>query len=366
MQRKYVFYIDSMQLGGANRVMANLVNHFSSMGAGVILINDIAPDKDVPEYEIMDSVKRIFLDIHEKSSVLSNIKRIFKLRKIIKAEHIDTVVSFMGPPNIRMLLATMGLKCRKIVSVRNDPYKEYGDGLVKKVTNIIFGLADGCVFQTKDAAEYFSERIQRKSKIIFNPVGKQFYGVKRVDNPQNIVTVGRLFPQKNHVLLIKAFSKLAHEFPDENLIIYGEGDLRSELEDLVRHLGLENRVLLPGSISSIPEKLAEAKIFVLSSDYEGMPNALMEAMAVGVPVISTDCPCGGPKILVRNGIDGLLVPCDNVEYLANVLCQKLDDKNRENMGISAKQRAEIFREDKIYRQWEIFISSGIVDVEGIE
>ena len=158
-------------------------------------------------------------------SVLSNIKRILKLRKIIKAEHTDAVVSFMGPPNIRMLLATMGLKCRKIVSVRNDPYKEYGDGLVKMVTNIIFRLADGCVFQTKEAAMYFSKNIQQKSKIIFNPVGKQFYEVKRVDNPKNIVTVGRLFLQKNHTLLIKAFSKLAHEFPDDNLIIYGEGEL---------------------------------------------------------------------------------------------------------------------------------------------
>lgn len=366
MQHKYIFYIDSMQLGGANRVMANLVNHFSLIGAEVVLINDIVPDKNMPEYEIEDSVKRIFLDIQDKSPVTSNIRRITKLRKTIKAEHTDAVVSFMGPPNIRMLLATIGLKCRKIVSIRNDPYKEYGDGLAKKITNILFRLADGCVFQTKDASEYFSKTVQQKSKIIFNPVGKQFYGVKRGDNPKNIVTVGRLFPQKNHVLLIKAFSKLAQEFPDENLIIYGEGDLRSDLEDLVRKLGLENRVFLPGRASNIPEKLAEAKIFVLSSDYEGMPNALMEAMAVGVPVISTDCPCGGPKILVRDGIDGRLVPCGDVEYLANLLCQKLNDKNIENMGISAKQRAEIFREDKIYRQWEYFISSGIMDEEEIE
>lgn len=352
MQHKYIFYIDSMQLGGANRVMANLVNHFSSVGAKVILINDIAPDKNVPEYEIAASVNRIFLDIHDKSPVISNIRRITKLRKTIKAEYADTVVSFMGPPNIRMLLATIGLRCRKIVSVRNDPYKEYGDGLAKKITNILFRLADGCVFQTKDASEYFSETVQRKSKIIFNPVGKQFYGVKRADDPHNIVTVGRLFPQKNHVLLIKAFSKIAHEFPDENLIIYGEGELRSELEDLVKDLSLEGRVLLPGSTSNIPEKLAEAKVFVLSSDYEGMPNALMEAMAVGVPVISTNCPCGGPAMLIQHNINGILCSCNDVNNLSASMRTFLNNIDREHIGVKGQKSAETFKEDRIYKQWE--------------
>ena len=347
-----------MQFGGANRVMANLVNYFSSKGADVVLINDIIPDKDIQEYDIKSSANRFFLDIHDNSVILSNIKRILKLRKIINSEHTDAVVSFMGPPNIRMLIATIGLKCRKIVSVRNDPYKEYGDGLVKMVTNIIFRLADGCVFQTKEAAMYFSKNIQQKSKIIFNPVGKQFYEVKRVDNPKNIVTVGRLFLQKNHTLLIKAFSKLAHEFPDDNLIIYGNGNLRSELEILVRNFGLERRVFLPGTISNIPEKLAEAKIFVLSSDYEGMPNALMEAMAVGVPVISTDCPCGGPRSLIENDSNGILVPCNDVETLVQALHKVLSDESlRLKMGQLSKRRALAFSPDIIFLQWEKYIDS---------
>lgn len=341
-----------MVLGGANRVMANLVNHFSTTGADVVLINDVIFDKELPEYEINDSVNRVNLNIQVKSRIMSNIIRIFKLRKTIKAAHADAVVSFMGPPNIRMLLATIGLRCRKIVSVRNDPYREYGDGLKKKLTNIIFRLADGCVFQTKKASEYFWKSIQKKSTIIYNPVGEQFYRVKRADTPHDIVTVGRLFPQKNHALLIQAFSKIAQEFPDENLIIYGEGDLRTELEDLVKSLGLENRVLLPGSASDIPEKLAQAKIFVLSSDYEGMPNALMEAMATGVPVISTDCPCGGPAMLIRDKIDGLLTPCNDAEALSVSMRSFLSNKDRECIGRKGMQSAEVFREGRIYRQWE--------------
>ena len=356
MQHKYVFYIDSMQLGGANRVMANLANHFSERGAEVVLINDIIPEKDVPEYEICKSIKRIFLDIHSTSPIISNIKRICKLRHIIKKENPNIVLSFMGPPNIRMLLAGLGLRYPKIVSVRNDPYKEYGSGLVKIITNFIFKFADGCVFQTQDASRYFSRSLQKKSKIIFNPVGNQFYKVTQVSNPHNVVTVGRLSPQKNQALLITAFTKIAHDFPNENLIIYGEGELRNDLEDLAREYGIEERVVLPGRISYISEKLSEAKIFVLPSDYEGMPNALMEAMAVGIPVISTDCPCGGPKILIEDESQGILVPCNNAEALAQALCRLLkDDDLREKMGAAGEKRALMFKPDVIFSHWENYI-----------
>lgn len=347
-----------MQLGGANRVMANLTNYFSEKNAKIILINDIIPEKNIPEYEIHKSVKRIFLDIHSVSPIVSNIKRIHKLRCIIKSENPNVVLAFMGPPNMRMLLASLGLQCRKIVSVRNDPYKEYGSGLVKKIVNIIFRFADGCVFQTKDASLYFSRCLQKKSKIIFNPVGKQFYDVERINNPHDIVTVGRLNQQKNHALLIEAFSKIAYAFPDEKLIIYGEGELRNELEDLARKYGIEHRVLLLGRTSNIPEKLAEAKIFVLSSDYEGMPNALMEAMAVGIPVISTDCPCGGPKSLIEDDSQGILVPCNNAETLAQALYSLLKDKYlREKIGETGKKRALVFRQDVIFSQWENYIDN---------
>lgn len=354
---KLLFYIDSMHKGGANRVMANLTDYFANSGYDVILVNDILSGQRDPEYPVNPLVNRVILDVQGSSKVFSNLKRITKLRELIKAEKPDSVVSFMGPPNIRMLLASAFLKSRTVVSVRNDPTKEYGVGWIKRlIANVVFLLADGCVFQTEDASLYFNRCVRRKSKVIVNPVNEAFYGVDRSGTPRNIVTVGRLVPQKNHILLIDAFAKIADEFPEENLIIYGEGPLREEMEKQIADLQLTNRIFLPGSTSRVPEVLSEAKLFVLSSDFEGMPNALMEAMAVGVPVISTDCPCGGPRSLVESESQGQLVPCGDAVALSNCMKAILSSqKLQQELSIGAKKRAYDFLPERVFRQWEGFV-----------
>ena len=354
---KLLFYIDSMQKGGANRVMANLTGFFANSGYDVVLVNDILSENRDLEYPLNPLVKRVILDVQNTSRAFSNLKRIAKLRELIKTENPECVISFMGPPNIRMLLASAFLKCRTVVSVRNDPTKEYGTSWVKQlIANVVFLLADGCVFQTEDAALYFNRWVRRKSKVIVNPVNESFYGVKRSDTPRNIVTVGRLYPQKNHKLLIDAFAKIADDFPEENLIIYGEGPLREEMEKQIADLQLTNRIFLPGSTSRVPEVLSEAKLFVLSSDFEGMPNALMEAMAVGVPVISTDCPCGGPRSLVESESQGQLVPSGDAIALSNCMTAILSSqKLQQELSIGAKKRAYDFLPECVFRQWEGFV-----------
>lgn len=354
---KLLFYIDSMQKGGANRVMANLTDFFANSGYDVVLVNDILSENRDLEYPLNPLVKRVILDVQNTSRAFSNLKRIAKLRELIKTENPECVVSFMGPPNIRMLLASAFLKCRTVVSVRNDPTKEYGTSWIKRlIANVVFLLADGCVFQTEDAALYFNRWVRRKSKVIVNPVNESFYGVKRSDTPRNIVTVGRLYPQKNHKLLIDAFAKIADDFPEENLIIYGEGPLREEMEKQIADLQLMDRIFLPGSTSRVPEVLSEAKLFVLSSDYEGMPNALMEAMAVGVPVISTDCPCGGPKTLIQNEKQGVLVPVKNEMAMSEAMDRILSNENLQmNVSEEERNRSQDFIPEIVFKQWEDYM-----------
>ena len=354
---KLLFYIDSMQKGGANRVMANLTDFFANSGYDVVLVNDILSENRDLEYPLNPLVKRVILDVQNTSRAFSNLKRIAKLRELIKTENPECVVSFMGPPNIRMLLASAFLKCRTVVSVRNDPTKEYGTSWIKRlIANVVFLLADGCVFQTEDAALYFNRWVRRKSKVIVNPVNESFYGVKRSDTPRNIVTVGRLYPQKNHKLLIDAFAKIADDFPEENLIIYGEGPLREEMEKQIADLQLMDSIFLPGSTSRVPEVLSEAKLFVLSSDYEGMPNALMEAMAVGVPVISTDCPCGGPKTLIQNEKQGVLVPVKNEMAMSEAMDRILSNENLQmNVSEEERNRSQDFIPEIVFKQWEDYM-----------
>lgn len=355
--KKILFYIDSLYRGGAQRVMSNLVAYFSN-NYDVVLVNDFVPDNQKVDYDLPVNIKKIYLrKSPDGNPVTKNISRIIILRKTIIKENPDTVLSFLGNPNKRMLIATIGLKCRKVVSVRNDPSHEYGGGnLSRWFARRLFSRADGVVFQTQDASKYFQKSVQNKSTIIMNPVSKQFYQVNRCTPEKDVVTVGRFEAQKNHLLLLQAWKEIEQSFPDDHLIIYGDGSLRKEYEEYIQEQGLNDRVLLPGIVKDIPQKLASAKLFVLSSDFEGMPNALMEAMAVGLPVISTDCPCGGPRMLIQDLSQGILVPCKDVNALKKAMKELLGNiEERKHKGLSAKTRANAFAEDSIYGQWEDFL-----------
>lgn len=346
-----------MYRGGAQRVMANIANYLNENKWDVILINDFEPDPRIVQYSISDNIVRLYLRKDLLGNpIIKNLDRIRTLRTIIKREKPDVVLSFLGRPNKRMLISTIGLSCKKIVSIRNDPNKEYGSSVIKRImTNCLFLNADGCVFQTEEAANYFIKAIQKKSVIILNPIDEKFYKIERFKNTRNIITFGRLEPQKNHKYLIHAFAGVADKYPDDKLIIYGEGSLREELLQEIKECNLSERVLLPGDITDVEKYLAAAKAFVLSSDYEGLPNALMEAMAVGIPCISTDCPCGGPRQLIRNRTQGILVECNNVNQMQKALDEVLSYSSVNEMGIEAKKRAEEFKSKTILKAWEAFL-----------
>lgn len=355
---KIMLYIDTLYYGGAQRVMANIANYLNDAGHEVILVNDFPAERDIEEYFLCPEIRREYLCPNNLGNhLIKNVKRISKLRELVNLHSVQIILSFLGRPNIRMLLATIGLPMKKVVSVRNDPNREYGAGGIKKwFAQNLFKLADGCVFQTEDAASYFPKSVRKKSTIILNPVDVKFFEVQRSDSPRNIITVGRMEPQKNQKLLIQAFYEIVKEFAEEKLIIYGEGPLRQELTEQCRTLGILERVEMPGNVFNIENVLAEAKVFVLPSDYEGMPNALMEAMAVGVPCISTDCPCGGPRTLITDEMDGCLVPCGDEQALTDELrkilkCNSFQDKLEEK----ARQKAETFQPNKIFSEWEEFL-----------
>lgn len=288
---RILFTTGCMNKGGAERVVANLANAFAKDNdvSIVITIND------APKYDLNKKIILASLDegIVGHNLIKKNIKRIKNLKRFIRNFKPDIIVSFLPEPSYRVLFLSMFNKIPVIVSVRNDPKIEYKSFKSRLIMKLLYPLAKGFVFQTKEAQEYFSSKIQSKSIVIPNPVDKRFLEKNCEGQRSNtIVTVGRLEEQKNHELLINAFSKITNEIPEYKLIIYGEGSLRERLEQQIKNLKLEEKVLLPGVEKNIEEKIYNARLFVLSSNYEGMPNALMEAMALGIPSISTDCPCG--------------------------------------------------------------------------
>ncbi len=348
---KILFYINSThEDGGAERVITNLASYFSQ-NHETVLVTSFPSEW---EYPVSNQVKRVNLFPERLNGKLNrNFKLIRELRKCIKDYLPDVVVSFMGEPNFRSCIAKIGLRTKLIVSVRNDPITEY-PGLLGKVTaKLLMPLfADGCVFQTEDAKKWFPNRLQMKSKIIFNSVNSGFFECKYSGVRKNIVACGRLTEQKNHRLLIESFNIIKDQI-DDNLLIYGEGHLREDLEKLIEELHLESRVFLKGKTDNVIESIKDARLFVLSSNYEGMPNALMEAMTLGIPCISTDCPCGGPRMIINNGVNGFLVPVKDGVALSNTIIHALNEADLESLSInSVNTSKEMFDSARINKEWE--------------
>lgn len=353
---KILFCIGNLLKGGAERVAANLCNYLIKENE----ITIVTTKGKKSEYELDKKIKVESLESEEtnKNFILKNIDRLKVLKEIVKAEKPDIIISFLPEPTYRILfLKFFNRKLKVIVSVRNDPKIEYKSTISRITMKVLYPLADGFVFQTKEAQEYFNKKIQKKSAIIPNPIKEEF-----ICEPYNgerekiIVSVGRLEEQKNQKMLIDAFSKLPEKFNEYKLIIYGEGSLRGSLEEQVEKLNLVNRVLLPGQVNNVKEKIYKASLFVLSSNYEGMPNALMEAMVLGIPSISTDCPCGGPKFLINNNENGMLVKINDTKELKETVIKVLqDEKLRKKIGNKSTEIKIQLNPKKINQKWYEYV-----------
>jgi len=358
MKKVIMFYINSLNRGGAERVILRLAYHFADAGFRSVVVTSFI---DSNEYPVPDGVERISIEKEQvlQSRLKKNVSRIYALRRIAKEIKPDVLISFMCEPNFRAICATAGLGIKRIVSVRNDPNKEYAGKLGYLVGKILLPLADGCVFQTKDAQAWFPKCLRDKSVVIYNEVDSKFFDIKYTGS-KRIVTMGRLTEQKNHQMLIQAFSQIANLFPDWELHIWGVGALESDLRAEICELNLQDRIILKGLTSDVPSVLKEAGIFVLSSDYEGMPNALMEALAVGVPSVSTDCPCGGPRMLIKHGENGMLTPVSDSDSLAHNIKLLIEDEQlARRMSRQATIMARAYAPEAVFSEWLRYVEKVI-------
>lgn len=348
--RKILFYINTLERGGAERVLCNLANQFIKKGYITFFVTSYWT-KD--EYQLDENVERYNLDEHNRENFLSkNVIRIKNLKKIIKKVKPDVIISFLPESIFRVILVTMTMHIPIVISVRNDPQKEYACRSYKLLARMLYMKADWIVFQTEEAKKWFSPKIQKKSSIILNQVDEKFFMSKKEDE-EYYCALGRLVEQKNYPMMIKVFSKFVSKYPSEKLYIYGEGILKKELQKLIKIQGMENNIFLKGLTSNPQDILARAKGFIITSDYEGMPNTLLEAMAVGIPVIATDCPCGGPKMVIKNDENGILIPVGDEEALFKALVKVENDKIfRKKIGGKARMYANCYRPDIIFEEWE--------------
>lgn len=344
---KIAFINTSINGGGAERATVNLANGFCKLDDMEIFL--FTGKKKENEYKIDPEIKR-FCILQEHL-----IKDIFVLRKLLKSKKIDIAIGMGIYSNFCVCLANFGLKTKMVISERNSPLHDHLSKKSKLLRFLVYRNADAYVFQTQEAKNFYSKSIQKRGCVIHNPIRPDL-PIKTDMNRKEIVAVGRLMPQKNYEMLLHAIKKVHDRHSEFTLRIFGEGRSLNDLERLVSNIGLKDIVKFEGFTLDVHEQIKDSAIYVMSSDFEGMPNSLMEAMAMGFPVISTDCPCGGPGELIKNGENGVLIPVGDFKRMAEKIIQLIENPEKcSKLGNNAMKIKETHSQDVIISQWVKFL-----------
>ncbi len=355
---KIVFLSYLHGFGGAEKQNIMLANAMAEFGHDVTLVS-ISVDNNC--YELDERVQYIFLP-DRKTNAQRIVTRFKDIKKMLKELRPDVTVNFWFQSAYMTAIMSKSITGKVIYSERGDPgNKEYSGalGLIRKVT---LSRIDGFVFQSQGAQRYFDKKVQIRSTVIPNPVF-----VKTEDYPElrkrrkAIVTVGRLHPQKNQKLLIDAFALIADHIPEYTLEIYGDGELKDELQKQIDDYRLSDRIILKGTSKQIHNLIYNSALFILSSDYEGMPNILLEAMALGIPSISTDCRPGGVREIIDDRVNGIITPIGDKNKLAEAMVMLLQHPEIADMiAKNAKQAMEKFTPTVIYFKWEEYFQKLVI------
>ncbi|MUM77820.1 glycosyltransferase [Pseudodesulfovibrio sp. F-1] len=365
--RRAVLVISSLGMGGAESVMAWLAAGLDSREVAVTILTFDHGD-DVPYYPLPAGVVVRHLKLSGPSlsavgGLLNNVRRCRVLRSAILTESPDVVVSFMEQTNVLTLLAVGG-RCPVVVSERVHPMYPVGRPWAW-LRRCIYGRAAALVVQTASIGREYGWLKTAQVKVIPNaaiPSGCKEPTV-RFSGPA-VVGMGRLHEQKGFDILLRAFAKVAMEFPQWKLVIFGDGPKKSELQELTTSLGLAHRVVFAGQTPTPHADLAQGDIFAFPSRFEGFPNALCEAMTIGMACVAADCP-GGPADLIDDGRNGLLVPPGDVKALTETLGRLMADQPlRIRLGLQAGEVVERFSVERVMDQWEACLIEAVATNPG--
>jgi len=351
------FITSTLSSGGSERVISLLANALFNRGHEIEIIN---LNRHIVFYTISEGIRITFAEDETGSTFIG--KKILWLRSYIKDTHPDVVIPFMTDVYSVTLLSLMGISIPIISSERYDP--RASSWLYKAIRWLFLRFTTHLVVQTEDIKSYYSKSIQKRTTVIYNPVTEEVFmnsfrtsGFNRINR---IISVGRLAPQKNFSMMIRAFSKIASHFPDWQLVIYGEGPLRSSLETLIYNLGLEKRVFLYGRTENVIGELLKSSIFCMSTNAEGMSNALIEAMCCGLPIVSTNV--SGAKELIQPPEGGIVIPVGDEGAMSIALHKLMGNvEHRRQIGENNRNRAKWFRLNQIVDRWELMLRKVVTD-----
>lgn len=354
---RILFTIGNLDAGGAEKVVATLANAFVKQGHNVGVLFVSSSNKD-SFYKLNDKVE--IIPLLEEGKKLSIGKKTKLLANKIKDFKPDVVSAFLNYVIFYTYYALKKIRksnIKFIVSERNNPRAVPESFLLRKLRNHIFKKADGCVFQTEEAKAYFKGI--KNSSVISNPVflttDNKFDYLNRERN-QTILMVGSDKPEKNRTMAFKAFAQFSKEHPNHKLVIVGASSNEKEMA-LLKELNISENVIFAGKSNDWHEKYSSSEMFILTSDFEGMPNALLEACVLQIPCVSTNCPCG-PKDILENGEKGILVNVGDYQELSNQMKKLADSKDlRNKLSDKNKETGLKYSPELISNKWIDFIKS---------
>lgn len=358
--------ISSLRPGGAEGVMARIASGLAERGHDIRLLTLDSGDAG-PNLPLHPSVRVRPLGLEGSSAgplaaLAANLRRVSALHRAVHSEKPEAVLSFMTETNVLTLLAA-GRSLPVVVAERVHPAWAPLAPAWAALRRFCYPLAAGIAVQTADVQDHFAPALRGRCTVIPNPAPQQRQGELepallhtleswRQHGRRTLLGMGRLVPQKGFDLLLRAFADLAPAHADWRLMILGDGPERPHLEALARELRLTGLAVFPGRTAWPWAALRLAELFVLPSRYEGFPNALLDALACGVPAVAFDCP-SGPAEILRPEVDGLLVPPEDVPALAAALARLMDDEPlRRALAARAPEVLERFGLEQVLDQWE--------------
>lgn len=351
MKDKIVFVVPCLRSGGAERVMVLLANSFAEKGYKTEFLFTMA---DVVSYE---PNRNVFITVNKGKR--NPLGQIIFIREYMRKNKNAIFISFFTYQNLYTLIAKAFLKVKVVISERNDPRKTlYGRKKLEMLRLFLYSFAYRVVFQTEEAKQCFPNRIQKKSVIIFNPLSPDLPDIFSGEREKRVVAVARLNKQKNLPMMISGMADFLTSHPEVCLEIYGEGDprdpdMKRELVELASQKGICDQVKFKGFVHNVTEKIRNASIYVSTSNYEGISNSMLEALAMGLPCICTDCPVGGARMFIKEGINGYLVSVGDERAFKDALYKVESDNNmRTRCYEKAVELRKILSVNTITEQWE--------------
>lgn len=365
--KNIVFVTNSISFGGAAKMLCFVAESLAKRKYSVLIINLHSTVNTSGFEREIDKAVSVYRVADVPAGENKNVFRIKEIIRAAKAFGAEVLIGFTNYPNMYAKIAGTVLGIPSVMSERGDPSRTMGKGLHSKLAKWIIDRSKGGVFQTDGAMEYYGNGLKKRGMVIPNPIfiKGEVPNISFAEREKSVVSVGRLDnEQKRYDIMLKAFKIFSEKHSDYVLKLYGMGEDEEKIRSWADELAISDKVLFMGLTKQAMQDMAPCGMFLITSDYEGISNSLLEAMAVGLPCVSTDHTPGGARLLIQDGENGLLAPTGDFHALADAMCRFAENPElAEKCGVKAKEVVSRFEPKKIIDMWENYVK--MVCKEGV-